>query len=79
MFKKATKVLKAEEQKGGLRKWIEGLLGKKEQEKKKQQEKKEQEKKDKKDSSSDDDDENGGIMMPITPGLAGLFYSRRFK
>lgn len=58
-----------EKDKGGLWKWIEGLLEKEESDS------------DHKKSSSDSDDENGegGLMMPIPKGVDGVFPIRPNK
>lgn len=47
-------------------KWLKGLFD--DDDKKK--------KKDSTDTKKDDDDQEGGQMMPIPPGLAGLYFAR---
>lgn len=48
-------------------KWLKGLFDEDPKSKKKE---------DSKPKRKDDDDQEGGQMMPIPPGLAGLYYSR---
>lgn len=65
-----------EPEEGLLKKWLKGILGEnKEHKKDKEQDKTDKKKvEDEQKDETDDDNDGGGIMMPIPPGLAGLFY-----
>lgn len=69
-------LLNKEPEEGALKQWLKGIIGGDTEHKKTHQEDNEDRKKveDEQQDDTDDDDIGGGIMMPIPPGLAGIFY-----
>lgn len=65
-----------EPEEGVLKKWLKGILGGDAEHRKEQEHEKSDKRKaeDEHKDDTDDDDDGGGVMMPIPPGLAGLFY-----